>query len=181
MDILLAGGPDAGVELSEQEPVVPSLPAVHHFVRVRLVDSVVDALVRPQLAALGLGDPLRPDAPVRGYEGGDGEEQRQEVQADGQKGPAPPPIGLHCPPKFMGASWRRLLWPRLISERARLRSRSRAALRRTHTCPARRRLATAFPHWAPCSRLTAPSLHCFTHADPPAFRLYDVTLSKDLT
>lgn len=110
MDILLAGGPDAGVELSEQEPVVPSLPAVHHFVRVRLVDSVIDALVSPQLAALGLGDPLRPDAPVRGYEGGDGEKQGEEVQADREKGPAPP-IGLHCPPKFMGASWRRCSGP----------------------------------------------------------------------
>lgn len=91
------------MELSEQEPVVPSLPAVHHFVRIRLVDSVVDALVRPQLAALGLGDPLRPDAPVGGDEGGDGEKQREKVQADREKGPAPS-IGLHCPPKFMGAS-----------------------------------------------------------------------------
>lgn len=110
VDVLLAGGPDAGVELSEQEPVVPGLPAVHHFVRVRLVDPVVDALVSPQLAALGLGDPLRPDAPVRGDEGGDGEEQREEVQADREQGPAPP-IGLHGPPKFMGASWRRCSGP----------------------------------------------------------------------
>lgn len=110
MDILLAGGPDAGVELSEEEPVVPGLPAVHHFVRVRLVDSVIDALVSPQLAALRLGDPLRPDAPVCGNEGGDGEKQREEVQADREQGPAPP-SGLHCPPKFMGGSWRRCSVP----------------------------------------------------------------------
>lgn len=110
MDILLAGGPDAGVELSEEEPVVPGLPAVHHFVRVRLVDSVIDALVSPQLAALRLGDPLRPDAPVRGNEGGDGEKQREKVQADREQGPAPP-IGLHGPPKFMGGSWRRCSVP----------------------------------------------------------------------
>lgn len=90
MDVLLAGGPDAGVELSEQEPVVPGLPAVHDFVRVRLVDPVVDALVGPQLAALRLGDPLRPDAPVGGDEGGDGEKQGKKVQADREKGPASP-------------------------------------------------------------------------------------------
>lgn len=110
MDVLLAGGPDAGVELSEQEPVVPGLPAVHHFVGVRLVDSVIDTLMSPQLAALGLRDPLRPDAPVRGYEGGDREKQREEVQADREKTPAPP-IGLHCPSEFMGASWRRCSGP----------------------------------------------------------------------
>lgn len=110
MDVLLARGPDAGVELSEQEPVVPGLPAVHHFVRVRFVDPVVDALVSPQLAALRLGDPLRPDAPVGGDEGGDGEKQGKKVQADRQKGPASP-CGLHCPPEVMGASWRRCSGP----------------------------------------------------------------------
>lgn len=66
VDVFLAGRPDARVELAEQEPVVAGLPAVHHLVRVRLVHSVVDALVRPQLAALGLGHPLRPHAPVGG-------------------------------------------------------------------------------------------------------------------
>lgn len=96
MDVFLAGRPDAGVELSEQEPVVPGLPAVHHFVRVRLVHAVVDALVSPQLAALRLGDPLRPDAPVSRYERGYGEKQREEVQADRQKGPASA-SGLHYP------------------------------------------------------------------------------------
>lgn len=79
MDVFLARGPDTRVELAEQEAVVPGLPAVNHFVRVRLVHPVVDALVRPQLAALGFGDSLRPHAPVSGYERGDGEKQREEV------------------------------------------------------------------------------------------------------
>ncbi|KAG7214543.1 hypothetical protein INR49_023058, partial [Caranx melampygus] len=38
--------------------------AVNYFVGVRFVHSVVYTLVRPQLAALGLGDSLCPDAPV---------------------------------------------------------------------------------------------------------------------
>lgn len=74
MDVFLAGDPDAGVELAEQEAVVPGLPAVDHLVGVGLVHAVVDALVRAQLAALGLGDPLGAHAPVRGDERGDGEE-----------------------------------------------------------------------------------------------------------
>ena len=84
------------MELSEQEAVVPGLPAVHHLVRVRLVHSVVDALVCPQLAALRLGHPLGPHAPVRRYEGGDGEKQGEEVQAHRQQGPAPA-RRRHCP------------------------------------------------------------------------------------
>lgn len=116
MDVFLTRGPDAGVKLAEQEPVVPGLPAVHHFVRVRLVHSVVYTLVRPQLAALRLGDSLGAHAPVSRYERGYGEKQREEVQADRQKGPAPA-SRLHCPRegwtvsgarrtgKFMGAKW----------------------------------------------------------------------------
>lgn len=118
VDVFLAREPDAGVKLSEQEPVIPGLPAVHHFVGVRFVHAVVYALVRPQLAAFGLGHPLRPHAPVSGDEGSDGEEQGEEVQADRQEGPR-----LHCPlegctslssisgargtKKFMGARWKR--------------------------------------------------------------------------
>ena len=116
MDVLLAGEPDAGVELAEEEAVVPGLPAVHHLVGVRLVHAVVDALVRAQLAALGLGDPLRAHAPVGGDEGGDGEEEGEEVEADRQQVPAPAtrlhgPRGGRCSgagttKKFMGARWR---------------------------------------------------------------------------
>lgn len=96
MDVLLARVPDAGVEAAEEEAVVAGLPAVVHLARVRLVHAVVDALVRAQLAALGLGHPLRAHAPVGGDEGGDGEEQREEVEADRQQRPALP-AGLHGP------------------------------------------------------------------------------------
>lgn len=102
------------MELTEQEPVVPGLPAVHHFVGVCLVHSVVYTLVRPQLAALRLGHPLRPDAPVGSYERSYGEKQGEEVQANRQKGPAFA-SRLHCPregwttEKFMGAKLNRLI------------------------------------------------------------------------
>lgn len=96
IDVFLTGEPDAGVELPEQEPVVSGLPAVNYFVGVRLVHSVVYTLVRPQLAALWLGDPLRPDAPVSRDKSGDGEKQSEEVQANRQEGPAFS-RRLHCP------------------------------------------------------------------------------------
>lgn len=85
MDVLLAGVPDAGVEAAEEEAVVPGLPAVVHLVLVRLVHAVVDAVVAPLLAAVGLGDPLGSLAPVRGDEGGGGEEQGHQVQTHGQQ------------------------------------------------------------------------------------------------
>lgn len=94
--VFLAGEPDAGVELSEQEPVVPGLPAVNHFVRVRLVHSIVYTLVCPQFAALRLGDSLRPHAPVSRYERGYGEKEGEEVQANRQERPASAGR-LHCP------------------------------------------------------------------------------------
>lgn len=76
------------MELPEQKPVVPGLPAVDHLVRVRLVHSVVYTLVCPQLAALWLGHPLRPYTPVSRDERGDREKQGEEVQANRQEGPA---------------------------------------------------------------------------------------------
>lgn len=79
MDVLLARVPDAGVEAAEEEAVVPGLPAVMHLVLVRLVHAVVDAVVAPLLAAVGLGDALGALAPVRGDEGGGGEEQGHQV------------------------------------------------------------------------------------------------------
>lgn len=96
MDILLTGKPDPGVEVTEEEPVVPGFPAVDHFVWVGLVHSVVYAVVSPQLAALWLGDSLRPHAPVRCYERGDGEQKGEEIQANRQKSPAFA-TRLHCP------------------------------------------------------------------------------------
>lgn len=84
MDVLLARVPDAGVEAAEEEAVVPGLPAVVHLVLVRLVHTVVDAVVAPLLAAVGLGDALCALAPVRGDEGGGGEEQGHQVQSHGQ-------------------------------------------------------------------------------------------------
>ena len=84
------------MELAEEEAVVSGLPAVDHLVGVRLVHPVVDALVRPQLGALGLGHPLRADAPVGGDERGDGEEKSQEVQPHGDQRPAFT-RGLHGP------------------------------------------------------------------------------------
>lgn len=104
------------MELSEQEPVIPGLPAVHHLVRVRFVHSVVYALVRPQFAAFGLGHPLRADAPVSCNEGSDGEEQGKKVQADRQEGPRlhlegctslSSISGARGAQKFMGARWKR--------------------------------------------------------------------------
>lgn len=85
VDVLLAGVPDAGVEAAEEEAVVPGLPAVVHLVLVRLVHAVVDAVVAPLLAAVGLGDALGALAPVRGDEGGGGEEQGHQVQTHGQQ------------------------------------------------------------------------------------------------
>lgn len=79
VDVLLARVPDAGVEAAEEEAVVPGLPAVMHLVLVRLVHAVVDAVVAPLLAAVGLGDALGALAPVRGDEGGGGEEQGHQV------------------------------------------------------------------------------------------------------
>lgn len=71
-----------------------------------------------------------------------------------------------------GARSRAIFWTR------RARSRSRAALRRTHTWPAMRRLARASPHWAPGSQLhlstlPPPPLFFFSHAvshEPSAYR-----------
>lgn len=85
MDVLLAGVPDARMEAAEEEAVVPGLPAVVHFVLVRLVHAVVDAVVVPLLAAVGLGDALGALAPVRGDEGGGGEEQGHQVQTHRQQ------------------------------------------------------------------------------------------------
>lgn len=85
MDVLLARVPDAGVEAAEEEAVVPGLPAVVHLVLVRLVHAVVDAVVAPLLAAVGLGHALGALAPVRGDEGGGGEEQGHQVQTHGQQ------------------------------------------------------------------------------------------------
>ncbi len=85
MDVLLAGVPDAGVEAAEEEAVVPGLPAVVHLVLVRLIHPVVDAVVAPLLATVGLGDALGALAPVRGDEGGGGEEQGHQVQTHRQQ------------------------------------------------------------------------------------------------
>lgn len=85
VDVLLARVPDAGVEAAEEEAVVARLPAVVHLVLVRLVHAVVDAVVLPLLAAVGLGHALGALAPVRGDEGGGGEEERHQVQAHRQQ------------------------------------------------------------------------------------------------
>lgn len=85
MDVLLAGVPDAGVEAAEEEAVVAGLPAVVHLALVRLVHAVVDAVVAPLLAAVGLGDALGALAPVGGDEGGGGEEERHQVQRHGEQ------------------------------------------------------------------------------------------------
>lgn len=85
VDVLFAGVPDAGVEAAEQEAVVPGLPAVVHLVLVGLVHAVVDAVVVPLLAAGGFGDALGALAPVRGDEGGGGEEQGHQVQTHRQQ------------------------------------------------------------------------------------------------
>lgn len=80
VDVLLAGVPDAGVEAAEEEAVIPGFPTIVHFVLVRLVYTVIDAVVLPLLAAVGFGDALGALAPVRGDEGGGGEEQGHQVQ-----------------------------------------------------------------------------------------------------
>lgn len=85
MDVLLARVPDPGVETAEEEAVVPGLPAVVHLVLVRFVHPVVDAVVAPLLAAVGLGDALGSLAPVRGDEGGRGKEQGHQVQTHRQQ------------------------------------------------------------------------------------------------
>lgn len=85
MEVLLAGVPDAGVEVAENEAVVAGLPAVVYLVRVRLVHAVVDAVVAPLLIAVGLGDALGALAPVRGDEGGGGEEQSHQVEPHGEQ------------------------------------------------------------------------------------------------
>lgn len=85
VDVLLAGVPYAGVEAAEEEAVVPGLPAVVDLVLVRLVHAIVDAVVAPLLAAGGLGDALGALAPVRGDEGGGGEEEGHQIQAHGQQ------------------------------------------------------------------------------------------------
>ncbi len=94
MDVLLTGVPDAGVEAAEEEAIVPGLPAVVHLALVRLVHAVVDAVVAPLLAAVGLGDALGALAPVRGDEGGGGEEQGHQVKTHRQQR-ATFPRGLH--------------------------------------------------------------------------------------
>lgn len=85
VDVLLAGVPDAGVKPAEEEAVVPGLPAVVHLALVRFVHAVVDAVVAPLLAAVGLGDALGSLTPVRGDEGGGGEEQSHQVQSHRQQ------------------------------------------------------------------------------------------------
>lgn len=94
VDVLLTGVPDAGMEAAEQEAVVPGLPAVVHFAWIRLVHAVVDAVVAPLLAAVGLGHALGPLAPVGGDEGGGGEEEREQVEGHRHQRAAFP-RGLH--------------------------------------------------------------------------------------
>lgn len=85
VDVLFAGVPDAGVEATEEEAVISSLPAIVHLVLIGLVYAVVDAVVVPLLAAVGFGDALSSLAPVRGDEGGGGEEQGHQVQTHRQQ------------------------------------------------------------------------------------------------
>lgn len=142
VDVLLAGVPDAGVEVAEEEAVVPGLPAVVHLVLVRLVHAVVDAVVAPLLAAVGLGDALGALAPVRGDEGGGGKEQGHQVQTHGQQS-ATFPCRLHDDVSASGRvpaggekvhprrrRWRRCRWRRGGMARGRRTEKLRASLRR---------------------------------------------------
>lgn len=139
MDVLLARVPDARVEAAEEEAVVPGLPAVVHFVLVRLVHAVVDAVVVPLLAAVGLGDALGALAPVRGDEGGGGEEKGHQVQTHRQQRAAFP-RRLHD----LGASGRvsaggEKVHPRRRSRRSDEEEEERHGAARTHrelrACP----------------------------------------------
>lgn len=130
VDVLLARVPDAGVEAAEEEAIVPGLPAVVHLVLVRLVHAVVDAVVAPLLAAVGLGHALCALAPVRGDEGGGGEEQGHEVQTHGQQR-ATFPRRLHD----LGASGRVRAGGEKVHPRKREKRRSKR--RRRRRCEAR--------------------------------------------
>lgn len=139
------------MKLAEEEAVVPSLPAVDHLVGVGLIHAVVDALVRPQLAALRLGYSLGSYAPVGGDEGGDGEEEGEEVEAHRQEGPASA-SGLHVP---SGDD----------AERTRLRRGAEKFM-----CPGPRRRASCccFPNTA--GRLRVP-FGAACHSDQPSVEM----------
>lgn len=98
MNVLLAGVPDAGVETAEQKAIVSGLPAVVDLALVCLVRAVVDAVVPPLLAAVGLGDALSALAPVRRNERGGGKKKRDQVESNREQSAAFP-RGLHSLPR----------------------------------------------------------------------------------
>lgn len=98
VDVLLAGEPDAGVELPHHVLVLAGLPYVLHQPRVVDVGAVEhDAERLPgghQTRAERLHHLARALAPVAGGESRHGQEQREEVQGESQGG-SPPPVDAH--------------------------------------------------------------------------------------
>lgn len=95
VDVLLAGEPDAGVELPEDVLVLPCLPDVldqSAVVQVGAVEADAELLFpgRRWTAAQRFHHLTGPLAPVTGAERAHGQEQGQEVQGESQRSSAPP-------------------------------------------------------------------------------------------
>lgn len=96
MDVFLAGVPDSRVKISEEEPVISCFPTVMHFALVSLIYPVVNAVMPPFFAAVGLGDSLCALTPICGDKCRSGEEKGNKIQSHGQQGTTFP-SGLHRP------------------------------------------------------------------------------------
>lgn len=99
VDVLLAGEPDARVELPHHVLVLAALPDVLHQARVVQVGAVeADAEGLPgggdRPGAEGLHHFAGPLAPVAGGESRHGQEERQEVEGESQRR-SPAPVNPH--------------------------------------------------------------------------------------
>lgn len=88
VDVLLTGVPYSGMEILEEEAVVPRLPAIANFALVRVVHAIFDAIAEPVFAAFGLEDLLGALAPVSGNKSRGRKEKSHQIQTDGQQRPA---------------------------------------------------------------------------------------------
>lgn len=98
VDVLLTGEPDAGVELPQNKLILPGLPDVLDQPAVVDVRAVVSNAVRlfhgRRSGAEGLDNFPVALAPVAGGQSAYGEDQREEVQGERERG-SPPPVHAH--------------------------------------------------------------------------------------
>ncbi len=98
VDVLLAGEPDAGVELPQNKLILAGLPDILNQPAVVDVRAVVSNAVRlfdgHRSGTEGLDNFPVPLAPVAGGQRGYGEHQREEVQGERERG-SPPPVHPH--------------------------------------------------------------------------------------